>query len=48
MTLLNAHYKQKDNHPLSASSIYYNPWLHHCSIYVSGSLFSQSLFKFSV
>ena len=27
------------SHPLSASSIYYDPWHHPCSIYVLGSLF---------
>jgi len=31
------------NHPLSASSIYYNPWHPPCSIYVPDSLFAQSL-----
>jgi len=36
------------NHPLSASSIYYNPWPHPCSIYMSDSLFPQPLSKFSL
>ena len=36
------------NHPLSASSIYYDPWHPLCSIYVPDSLFSQSLSKFSL
>jgi len=36
------------NHPLSASSIYYDPWHPPCSIYMPGSLFPQSLFKFSL
>jgi len=35
-------------HPLSASSIFYNPWHPHCSIYVPDSLFTQSLSKFSL
>jgi len=35
------------NHPLSASSIYYNPWYPRCSIYVPDSLFPQSVSKFS-
>jgi len=36
------------NHPLSASSIYYDPWYPPCSIYVPDSLFAQSLSKFSL
>ena len=36
------------NHPLSASSIYYDPWHPLCSIYVPDSLFPQSLSKFSL
>jgi len=36
------------NHPLSASSIYYDPWHPPCSIYVPHSLFPQYLFKFSL
>jgi len=36
------------SHPLSASSIYYDPWHPLCSIYVPESLFSQSLSKFSL
>jgi len=36
------------NHPLSASSIYYDPWHPPCSIHVPDSLFPQSLFKFSL
>jgi len=36
------------NHPLSASSIYYDPWHLPCSIYVPDSLFHQSLSKFSL
>ena len=35
-------------HPLSASSIYCNPWHHPCSIYMPDSLFSQSLSQFSL
>jgi len=34
------------NHPLSAFSIYYYPWHPPCSIYVSDSLFPQSLPSF--
>jgi len=34
--------------PLSASSIYYNPWHPPCSIYMPYSLFPQSLSKFSL
>ena len=34
------------NHPLSASSIFYNPWHPPCSIYVTDSLFPQSFSKF--
>ena len=37
-----------DDHPSYASSIYYNPWHPPCSIYVSDSLFAQSLSKFSL
>jgi len=36
------------SHPLSASSIYYDPWHPPCSIYVPKSLFPQSLSKFSL
>jgi len=36
------------NHPLFASSIYYDPWHPPSSIYVPDSLFPQSLFKFSL
>jgi len=36
------------NHPLSASSIYYNPWHTLRSIYVPDSLFPQYLSKFSL
>jgi len=36
------------NHPLSASSIYYDPWHPPCSIHVPDSLFPQSLSKFSL
>ena len=36
------------NHPLSASSIYYDPWHPLCSIYVTDSLLPQSLSKFSL
>jgi len=36
------------NHPLSAFSIYCNPWHPLCSIYVPDSLFPQSLSKFSL
>jgi len=36
------------HHPLSASSIYYDPWHPRCSIYVSNSLYPQSLSKFSL
>jgi len=36
------------NHPLSASSIYYDPWHPPYSIYVLDSLFPQSLSKFSL
>jgi len=35
------------NRPLSASSIYYNPWHPSCSIHVLDSLFPQSLSEFS-
>jgi len=34
-------------YPLSASSIYYDPWYPPCSIYVPDSLFPQFLSKFS-
>ena len=34
------------NHPLSASSIFYNPWHPLCSIYVPDSVFPQSLSNF--
>ena len=34
------------NHPLFASSIYYDPWHPPCSIYMPDSLFAQSLSKF--
>jgi len=36
------------NHPLSASSIYYDPWHPPCSIHVPDSLIAQLLFKFSL
>ena len=36
------------NHPLSASSIYYDPWHPPCSVYVPGSFFAQSLSRFSL
>ena len=36
------------SHPLSTSSIYYNPWYPPCSIYVPDSLFAQFLSKFSL
>jgi len=36
------------NHPLFASSIYYDPRHPRCSIYVPGSLYPQSLSKFSL
>ena len=36
------------NHPLSASSIFYDPWHPMYSIYVTDSLFPQSLSKFSL
>jgi len=36
------------NHPLSASSIYYDPWHPPCSIYMPDSVFPQSLSKFSL
>jgi len=36
------------NHSLPASSIIYDPWHPSCSIYVPGSLFPQSLSKFSL
>jgi len=36
------------DHPLSASSIYYDPWHHPYLIYVPNSLFPQSLSKFSL
>jgi len=35
-------------HPLSASSICYDPWHPPCSVYVPDSLFAQSLSKFSL
>ena len=35
-------------HPLSASSIYYDPWHPPCSIYAPDSLFPQSFSKFSL
>jgi len=35
------------NHPLSASSIHHDPWHPLCLIYMPGSLFPQSLIKFS-
>ena len=35
------------SHPLSASSVYYDPWHPPCSIYVPDSFFPQSLSKFS-
>ena len=35
------------SHPLSASSIYYDPWHPPCSIYMPDSLFPQSISKFS-
>ena len=34
--------------PLRFSSIYYDPWHPPCSIYMSDSLFPQSLIKFSL
>ena len=34
--------------PLSASSIYYDPWHRPCSIYMPDRLFPQSLSKFSL
>jgi len=36
------------NHPLSVSSIYYNPWYPLCSVYMPDSFFPQSLFEFSL
>jgi len=36
------------NHPLSASSIFYDPWHPSCSIYVPDSRFQQSVSKFSL
>ena len=36
------------NHPLSASSIFYDPWHHPYLIYMPDSLFPQSLSKFSL
>jgi len=36
------------NHPLSASSIFYDPQHPPCSIYVLDSLFPQSISKFSL
>jgi len=36
------------NHPLHASSIFYDPWHPPCSIYVPDSRFPQSLSKFSL
>jgi len=36
------------SHPLSASSIYYDPWHPPGSIYVPDSLFPQFLYKFSL
>ena len=36
------------NHPLSASSIYHDPWHPSCSTYVLDSLFTQCLSKFSL
>jgi len=37
------------NHPLSVSSIYYDPWHPRCSVYMPDSLFAQSLSnKFSL
>jgi len=36
------------NHPLSASSIYYDPWHPPCSIHAPDNLFPQSLSKFSL
>jgi len=36
------------SHPLSAYSIYYDPWHPLCSIYMPDSLFPQSLSKFSL
>jgi len=36
------------SHPLSASSIYYDPWYPHSSIHVPDSLFTQYLSKFSL
>jgi len=36
------------SHPLSAFSIYYDPWHPPCLIYVHDSLFPQSLSKFSL
>jgi len=34
------------NHPLSASSVYYDPWHPPCSIHATDSLFPQSRSKF--
>ena len=36
------------NHPLSASSVYYDPWHPPCSVYVPHSLFPQYLSNFSL
>jgi len=36
------------NHPLSAFSIYYDPWHPPCSMYVPDNLFPQSVSKFSL
>ena len=36
------------NRPLSASSIYYDPWHPPCSIHMPDSLYTQSLSKFSL
>jgi len=36
------------SHPLSASSIYYDPWHPPCSIYVTDNRFLQSLSEFSL
>ena len=36
------------SHPLTAFSIYYDPWHPPCSIYMPDNLFSQSLSKFSL
>jgi len=37
-----------NNHPLSASSIYYDPQHPPCSIYMPDSLFAQPFSKFSL